>query len=138
MEVLKLGIQLELQLPAYTRATAMRDPSPICDLHHSSRQCQILNLLSEARDQTFNLMVPSRIHFCCAMMGIPEGTFVQDLFVGSVFPILSAMTANEQVKKRNIINIDGANKTYKILFFLVFLLFSWATPVAYGSSQARG
>ena len=39
----------ELQLPAYATATAMRDPSCICNLHHSSGQCQILNPLSEAR-----------------------------------------------------------------------------------------
>jgi len=31
-------------------ATAMPDPSHICDLHHSSWQCQILNPLSKARD----------------------------------------------------------------------------------------
>ena len=31
----------------------------VCDLHHSSRQRQILNPLSKARDQTRNLMVPS-------------------------------------------------------------------------------
>ena len=39
------------------------------DLHHRSRQCQIPNPLSKARDQTRNLMVPSQICFCCAMMG---------------------------------------------------------------------
>ena len=32
---------------------------------------QILNPLSEARDQTCNLMVPSQIRFHCAMMGTP-------------------------------------------------------------------
>ena len=31
MEVLRLGIELELQLPAYTAATAMPDLSHICD-----------------------------------------------------------------------------------------------------------
>ena len=50
MEVLVLGVKLELHLLAYTTATAMLDPSCICNLHHSSRQCQILNLLSKARD----------------------------------------------------------------------------------------
>ena len=54
-----------------TRATATGDPSCICDLHHSSRQQRILNPLSEARDQTCNLMVPSRIHFRCAITGTP-------------------------------------------------------------------
>ena len=57
---------------AYARATATPDPSYICDLYHSSRQCWILNPLSEARDRTHNLMVPSRIRFCCAMMGTPR------------------------------------------------------------------
>uniref|UniRef100_A0A8D0Q2C6 Uncharacterized protein n=1 Tax=Sus scrofa TaxID=9823 RepID=A0A8D0Q2C6_PIG len=33
----------------------------ICDLHHSSWQCQILNPLRKARDQSHNLMVPSQI-----------------------------------------------------------------------------
>ena len=50
MEVPRLGIQLELQLPTYTRAIATPDPSRVCDLHHSSRQHRILNALSEARD----------------------------------------------------------------------------------------
>ena len=36
---------------------------PHLNLHHSSWQCWILNLLSEARDRTCNLMVPSQIHF---------------------------------------------------------------------------
>ena len=50
MEVPGLGIELELQLPAYTTATATQDPSCICDLHHSQRRCWILHPLSEARD----------------------------------------------------------------------------------------
>ena len=37
MEVPRLGGELELQLPAYTTATATQDPILICDLHHSSR-----------------------------------------------------------------------------------------------------
>jgi len=52
MEIPRLGVELELQLPAYTTATAMWDPSRICDLHHSSRQCWILDPLSKARDRT--------------------------------------------------------------------------------------
>ena len=71
MEVPRLGVQLELQFPAYTTVTAMQDLSCICNLHHSSWQPQILNLLSEARDGTCNLKVPSQIHFCCATMGTP-------------------------------------------------------------------
>ena len=61
MEVPRLGVESEPQLPAYATATATPDPGRIFDLHHSSRQCQILNPLSEARDPTPNLMVPSWI-----------------------------------------------------------------------------
>ena len=53
------------------RATAMPDPSHVCDPHHSSRQHQILNPLHEARDGTHNLMVPSQIRFCWAKTGTP-------------------------------------------------------------------
>ena len=37
------GVESELQLLAYTTATATWDPSHVCDLHHSSWQYQILN-----------------------------------------------------------------------------------------------
>ena len=63
MEVPRLGIKSKLQLPAYTTATAMRDLSCVCDLHHHSWQHRILNPLSKAGAQTPNLMVPSRIRF---------------------------------------------------------------------------
>ena len=56
---LRLGVQSELQLLAYTTATAMPDPNRICHLHHSSWQYQIFNPLSEARDHIHNIMVPS-------------------------------------------------------------------------------
>ena len=50
MEVPRLGVKSELQLPPYPTATATQDLNCICDLHHSSRQCQILNPPSEAGD----------------------------------------------------------------------------------------
>ena len=50
MEVPRLRVESELQLPAYTTATATQDLSHVCDPHHSSRQRQVLNPLSEARD----------------------------------------------------------------------------------------
>ena len=36
MEVPRLGVESELQPPAYTMAPAMPDPSLVCDLHHGS------------------------------------------------------------------------------------------------------
>ena len=56
-------------------ATATQDPSGVCDLHQSSWQGQIFNPLSEARDRTRNLMVPSRIRFCSATTGTPQVQF---------------------------------------------------------------
>ena len=62
MEVPRLGVESQLQLPAYTTATAMPDSSLVCNLHHSSQQCQILNTLSEVKDRTCVLMDASRVH----------------------------------------------------------------------------
>ena len=74
MEIPRLGVDLELQLPAYTTVTATPDPSCVCDPHHSSQQCWILNPLSElseARDRTLILMVLSWIYFRCTTKGTP-------------------------------------------------------------------
>ena len=61
MEIPRLGVKLELQPPACTTAIAMPDPRRICDLHHSSWQCWILNPLSQARNQTHILMYTSQV-----------------------------------------------------------------------------
>ena len=47
MVIARLRVELELQLLAYTIATASWDPSPICNLHSSSQQCCILTQQSE-------------------------------------------------------------------------------------------
>ena len=52
MKVPRLGVELELQLLTYATVTATPDLSYIYELHHSLRQHQILNPLSEARDGT--------------------------------------------------------------------------------------
>ena len=81
MEVPRLGVNSELQLPAYATATAtaMQDLSLVWDLHHSSGQHQIFNPLSEVRDRTRNPMVPSWVHFRCATTGTPESIIMMIL-----------------------------------------------------------
>ena len=63
VEVPRLGGEMELQLPVYTTATATQDTSCICDLYHSSRERQILNPLSRARDRTLILMGTNRVRY---------------------------------------------------------------------------
>ena len=63
MEVLRRGVKLELQLPAYVTATATQDPSLFCDLHPSSRQHRIPNPLNGARDHTRVLMDASQARY---------------------------------------------------------------------------
>ena len=63
MEVLRLGVESELQLQSCNTAIAMPDPSLICDLHCSLWQCWILNPLGGARDRAHILMDTSRVRF---------------------------------------------------------------------------
>ena len=63
MEVSRLVVKLELQLPGYTTATAMPYPCSICDICHRLWQCHIFNLLSEAWDQTHILIDTSQVLF---------------------------------------------------------------------------
>ena len=51
------------------------DLSYICNLHYSSRQHRILNLLSKARDPTCALMDASQICFCWATTETPSFYF---------------------------------------------------------------
>ena len=55
MEIPRLGVEQELQLLAYATATAIPDPSCLCDLCHSLQHCQIPKP-SEAGDRTRVLM----------------------------------------------------------------------------------
>ena len=59
--VIKLGVKLELQLPA--TATATPDLRHVLILHHSSQKHRILNPLSKARNGTCILMDASQICF---------------------------------------------------------------------------
>ena len=60
---IRLGVELELHPQAYVTATATatRDLSCVCNIHHSSWQHQILNPPSRARDGTCILMDASRV-----------------------------------------------------------------------------
>ena len=69
--------QIREQLLAYATATAIPDLCSIFKLHQSSQQCQILNPLSKARDQTLVCLDTSGVRYCCSTMGTPHA-FILD------------------------------------------------------------
>ena len=75
MEVPRLEVKLELQLLAYTTATATQYPCCACNLNHSSWQYRILNPLSKARDRTCVHMDTSWVCYRYTTMGTPEIIF---------------------------------------------------------------
>ena len=62
-ELPRLGVELELQLPAYATATPTQNPSLVCNLHCTLQQGWIFKLLSKARDQTCILRDTSTVLF---------------------------------------------------------------------------
>ena len=76
MEVLRLGVELELRLPAYTTATAMPDPRSLFNLHCSLWQCWMLNPLSEARDRTHILRDTSQVLYLLSHRGNSRPLFL--------------------------------------------------------------
>ena len=73
-EVPRLGVEWELQLPAYARATATQDLSRVSNLHHSSRQHRIVNPQSKGRDRPSLFLVGFVNH--CATTGTPVLLFL--------------------------------------------------------------
>ena len=71
MEVPRLGVELELQLPPFAIAIATQNLSLICNLHHSSWQHRIINPLSEAKDRTCILMDTSQVVTTEPQQGTP-------------------------------------------------------------------
>ena len=67
MEVPRLGVKSELQLPSLHHSHSHMG----FDLHHSSWQCRIPHPLSKARDWTHIVMDTTQFHFHCAMMRTP-------------------------------------------------------------------
>ena len=78
MEVYRVGVKLELQLPVYATATATPDPSHVFTLCHSSWWFWILNRLSKARDRTHKLMDTSQVLNPVSNDGNPQVSFQRD------------------------------------------------------------
>ena len=143
MEVPRLGVESEVWPPSTTTAT--QDPSRIRDLRHSSQQHQILNPLSEARDRTCNLMVPSPIPFHWAMTGTPYIKSSWHLFYNWKFipletPITYFTQAYPQPLSTTNLFSESMNSGFYFIYLFVclFIFLSEAAHMAYGCSQAKG
>ena len=90
------GCWIRIQLPTYTIAEATRDLSCICNLHHSSWQCCILNALSEARDRACIFTDTSQVRFSWAMRGTPESFLNLSFLLSSCLCFLYVLVLMEQ------------------------------------------
>ena len=156
MGVPRLGVISELQLPAYATDTAMRDPSLICDLHHSSLQCQILNPLSEARVEPASswiivgLVTTShrnsrgesfKFWKCLGLQEVVHRFHNAFAHLCFHFLCLTPLKNLRVLPPREPETSSSEFKHCSIDFFFFFFFFFWffrATPEAYGESQARG
>jgi len=94
MGVPRVGVESELQLPAYTKTTAIPDPSHVCELYHSSWQYQTLNPLSRTRDRTQILMDTSS--FLLSHRNSQESAYLK------IEPLaLSSLRSRKQKKKKS-------------------------------------
>ena len=78
MEVPRLGVELELQLPDCATATATLDPSHIRSLCRNSWQRWILTPLSRARNQACFLTDTSPVRYHWATVGTPSLFFIEE------------------------------------------------------------
>ena len=80
-------------------------------LHHSSHPHRVLNPLSEARDRTHILMVPSRIRFHCATMRTPLAGFLENV------KCLEWMPSRKEIPRNLLstmhVNVFSVNRTQK-------------------------
>ena len=102
VEVPRLGVEWELQLLAYTTATATQDPSHICQLHHSSWKHRILNPLSKARDRAYILMDTSWVCYHWMTTGTPRRIFWSEQKVTSL-----PMTHTESLFAQKVMSPGG-------------------------------
>ena len=121
VEVPRLGVKSELQLPAYTTATAMQNLSRICDLYHSSRQHQILNPLSKASDPTHILMDPSWV--CWPLSH--EGNFLKVKLFELLSVKLQLVLSGGKWRIQNSLYLVGLGSIFKIKIFFTFFVINY-------------
>ena len=125
-----------MQLPAYTTATP--DPSCVCNLHHSSQKHQILNPLSEARDQSSVLMDTSQVHYLWATMGTPQWRILMALFYSFTLFFFSVYSKFYSGSQRELSAPCGRDcPLLQLVFFSFFFFLSFSHFLCRSCSTLR-
>ena len=117
MKVLRLGVESEMQLLAYTTAIAAPDPTCICDLCNSLQQCWIFNPMSEYKNQTSILMDTSQIHNPLSHSGNSRTNNLKILWKHKI-----TKTILRRKKIAGAINLPDFRLYYKITVIKLYLL----------------
>ena len=72
MEVPRLGVEIGAIVTGLHKSHSNAGSEPRLQPTPQFMATPIFTPLSKARDRTLNLMVPTQIRFCCAMMGTPR------------------------------------------------------------------
>ena len=130
MEVLRLGVESELQLQAYAIATATLNPSRICDLCGSLWHCWILNPPSEARYQTLSISFLQKLcwglnllsHIKTHLFFIHSATMY--ILIGAFCPLTFKVIFDRYVFIA-ILNLCHFESVFLLCSFLFFLFLVW-------------
>ena len=121
MEIPRLGVKSELQLPAYTTATAALDPSCICSLQHSS--WQMPDPQPTERGQGSNPH-PHGYYWDSLPMSHNRKCHTKKIVLNQYYFLIAIKRKDKNILSKRKIQI------YVFLFMV--------EPGAYGSSQAGG
>ena len=139
MDIPRLGVELEMQLPNYTTATAMPDLSCICNLHHSSRQnARSLTHWERPGIEPASWWILVGFISTELQWELPLYAFLKHKFSNihknSKQSLIIPAPHNHPSDLRVIILSYLFIPFLSFFFFLIFR----ATPKIYGTSQARG
>ena len=127
MEVPRLGVDSELQLPAYATATATQDLSRVCLVYHSLQQHQILNHWVRPRIEPAFSWIPVRFLTHWATTGTPKRGKKFFFSCSKIGQQILGIWLNfqEPVKNTDIIKFTWLSVFYRKILEMIFFSFSF-------------
>ena len=129
LEVPRLGVESELCLPAYATATATWDSSHVCNLLHSSQECWILKLLSEARIKLACSWILVGFVNCWATKGSPDYNFSNEWLLNLI------QHFQDPISKRDPVLLWSTFSCYSIFASNILILLSEITNFTFRATQ---